>query len=272
MRIILVSVLFIVAVGSVITSLSLLSRATFLQITSVKVTGTHLVPEISVETTVENSLAGTWWKIFSKDSIFLYPRHTLEQSIVKDFPPIADVSFSHNGFHTLTVAVTERSPFALACNKSDSEGDATPACFYMDSTGFIYAPAPQFSPGVYVTYTTASTISTSTAIGTFITNPTDFVIARQAISYISGLGLTVVGIDVPAADSTSNNGDFQLSIQRPIGTATATSSPVITVYFNSSQPLDTTLEYFRAFWQNETNKNFQYIDLRYGKDIVFKMQ
>jgi hypothetical protein len=283
MRIVLITILFIIAIGSVVTSLSLLSKADFIHITSVEVTGTHLVHADSVEAFVENSLTGDWWKIFFKDSIFLYPRHTLEQSIVKDFPPIALVSFSHTGFHVLDVTVTERSPFALACNES---GRYTESCFYMDSTGFVYARAPQFSSGVYVTYTAVSpattsstTASTSVTVGTYLTDPTDFEIADQAVSYISGLGLNVVGINVPLSGN-----DFQLFIQRPAETAKesktpisasstiATSSPHITVYFNTSQPLDTTLEYFSVFWNHETDKNFQYIDLRYGKDIVFKME
>jgi cell division septal protein FtsQ len=264
-------VLWIIVVVSVVTTLSFLSKADFLQITSVEVTGTNLVPAGSVQTVIENKLVGDWWHLFAKDSIFLYPKNALAAVLVKEYPPITSVDFSYSGFHILNVKINERTPFALAC---DSDTDQ---CFYMDSTGFIYASAPQFSPGVYVSYTIASTSSElrmPIVIGTFITDPTDFAIARQAVSYISRLDLTVVGINVPLQKS----GDFQIFIQRPsslttsASTVTATSSPVITVYFNSSQPLDTTLEYFSAFWQNETNKNFQYIDLRYGKDIVFKIQ
>ena len=291
-KIIIVTILFIVALGSVITALSLLSEANFIRITSVEVTGTSLVPTDSVRTEVENEITGAWWKIFSKDSIFLYPRYSLEQKIVKNFPPIASVSFSNVGFHSLDVKVTERSPFALACNTADEDtaSSASSPCFYMDSSGFIYAPAPQFSPGVYVTYT-VSTSSVSSApsapstpdqfaLGTSITDPADFAVAHQAVDYISGLGLTVVGIEIPAftGESISNTnatstGDFQLFIQRPVSTmAASSSSSVITVYFNTNQPITTTFKYFSAFWQHETNKNFQYIDLRYGKDIVFKME
>jgi hypothetical protein len=273
-KIILVSILFIVAVGSVITSLSLLSKADFLQITSVEITGTNLVSADSIKTIVENNLTGDWWNIFSKDSFFLYPRNALRLALVKDFPPVASVSFSHTGFHILNVAITERSPFALACDKS-TMNVSPPSCFYMDSTGFIYAPAPQFSPGVYVTYTVASSTTVSTSVhspitvGSYVTDPADFEIATHVVNYISILGLTVIGVNVPTAVSDD---DFQMYIGRPASANTASSSPVITVYFNLSQPIDKTLEYFSAFWQHETDKNFQYIDLRYGKDIVFKME
>lgn len=271
-KIIFAAILFLLALGSVITDMSLLSKADFLQITSVQVTGASLVSPDALRATVEEELARTWWwGIFSRNSIFLYPKDVLQQEIVKDFPPIATVSFSHTGLHVLTVLVSERNPFALACDSALGGADAS--CFYMDSTGFIYAPAPQFSPGVYVTYAPVSSSTDpagSVNVGAYLTDPADFDIARQAIDYISSFGLTVVGINVPTP-GTDAAGDFQLFIQRQTSTAASSSLP-IAVYFNTDQPIDTTLQYFSTFWQHESDKNFQYIDLRYGKDIVFTLE
>jgi hypothetical protein len=283
------AVLFVVAVGSVITALVLFFRADFVTIQSIQVSGPNgaalsMVVPADVQTIVEKDLAAHLFFFFSKDSLFLYPKNAIRAELLKEFPPIASIDFSSSGSFlgfgrniSLHIVITERTPTALAC----TDGHASQKCFYMDASGFVYAPAPQFSPGVYIQYglitptpASASNSSSSPAItpGMFLTDQVDLSGAQQAVDFISRMNLDVTTVDI---GNDVLGPEYQITLQA--GSASVSSSTASTtgtvLYFNGNEPLDTALRYFSSFWATEAatgTPHLQYIDLRYGKDIVYK--
>ena len=263
------SVLFVVLAAGLVWGLGFLSKAQFLQIKKINVASSSVTPLVSsadqIELIAQADIAGSWW-MFPKNNTFLYPKGKIAADITKNFPRVKSVDISHEGLtsmDTLNIAITERSPFALACHTLS--GTSSDSCFYIDEAGFVYAPAPQFSAGVYVHYYNNETATSSVPlVGSLFIDSTRFRVAREASDYISKMGIQVTKLAITPDD------DYALIIKNIYATATSTASSII--YFNTDAPLEKTLGYFQNFWQSRANKNFAYIDLRYGKDIVFKMQ
>ena len=64
------------------------------------------------------------------------------------FPRLATVKATRDSAHSITVAVTERKPFALWCGLVAVKSMSP--CWYLDETGFIFDSAPIFSDGAYL--------------------------------------------------------------------------------------------------------------------------
>jgi hypothetical protein len=206
---------------------------------------------------------------------------------MKKYPAIAAIDFGSSGNFlgfgnniVLRLLITERSPSAVACvNNSANAGGSNPSqsCFYIDGSGFVYAPAAQFSPGAYVDYESSSSASSSFAVtpGKFIADEASFNGAKQIVGFVSGVGLDV-SADVIGSDALGPTDTLVVDEASLVAASTTASTTLTTeIYFNQNEPLDTELRYFSEFWQNQqattTPPEFQYIDMRYGKDIVYKV-
>jgi hypothetical protein len=313
-----VAVLFFVAIAAIIAAVFFFFRAGFLQIKTVTVSGPvgvnggvlSMVPAPGMQATIEKDLTGSRLFLFSKNTLFFYPKDSIRAELMNEYPAIASLDFNSSGdilgFGNnigLNVLVTERSPSALACS------DNGYSCFYMDSSGFVYASAPEPLPGNFIRYSlqpsavslfatstpaTASSSSSTAAVapvtptipvlapGEFLVDQDTLATAKEIIGAVSGMGLNVVADDIGADAYGPEN---QITIVDPApadldtadaddASSTATSTVTTLVYFNQAEPLDTELNYFTQFWQSEATSSdvvFEYIDLRYGKDIVYKL-
>ncbi len=290
-KLIFAGILFLVAIASVCTTVYFFFNTQFVQIKLVEVSGPvginggvlSLVPADAVQADIEKDLAGNWLlHLVSKNTLFFYPKNKIRAELMKKYPAIAAIDFGSSGGFlgfgnniVLRLLITERSPFALACAK-DSISNFLQSCFYIDSSGFVYAPAAQFSPGVYVDYEispqSASSSSAATP-GKFIADETSFNAAKQIVGFVSGMGLDV-SADSIGSDALGPTNTVIINVAS--STASAASTTLLTeIYFNQNEPLDTELRYFSEFWRNQqattTPPKFQYVDMRYGKDIVYKV-
>ncbi|KKW35704.1 hypothetical protein A2852_00405 [Candidatus Adlerbacteria bacterium RIFCSPHIGHO2_01_FULL_54_23] len=126
-----------------------LARASFLRITDVAVSGVKTVPQISVEEIVREKLQGSYFFLFPKNNILLYPQKEIEKTLLAAHGEFKTAEVRAKDFHALAVAVIEREPKAVWCY-SITSGQAE--CYLMDEDGVPYAPAPQFAEQVYVEY------------------------------------------------------------------------------------------------------------------------
>ena len=62
--------------------------------------------------------------------------------ILANYKTINAVSIGEQGFHTITIEVSERQPFGLWCKAAPST--STSSCYFFDQTGFVFAAAPPF--------------------------------------------------------------------------------------------------------------------------------
>lgn len=138
--------LLLVVGGSV-----LLARASFLRITTVSVSGASVVSPDTIQTLVQQNIAGNYLFIYPRATILLYPKNTIVRGLLTQFPTLKRVEVKAGppagGFHTLDVVVEERQPVALWCTDASSS-----ACFLLDENGLVYAPAPSYSGDAYKKY------------------------------------------------------------------------------------------------------------------------
>ncbi len=242
-----VFLIFLIFVIAVVAG-SFLSKAGFVQITSIEIAGAKTVSVEDIHAVAEGDIAGSWWYVFSKNNLVLYPKRTIETDLLAKYPTLSAVSFSMESLHTLRIYVTERDPYALACNDISESSE----CFYVDPEGIVFAVAPQFSNGVYIRYAVASS---SVAIGQTVTNPARFAFLKYVTEYISKMNLHVSKVSILP------DNDYIVELQ----------TPLTLIYMNDIAPKEKTMTYFGAFWSSQSDKNFKYIDLRFDKNIIYKL-
>ena len=136
--------LCILAAAVLVGGLTALSRAPFLRVTNVSVSGTQDIASSSVRDFAEERLAGNYFYLFSRRNILLYPRKEMAAALPLKFQSIKAVDVHAQDFHTIAVDLIERQPVALWCSFPD--------CFLMDEEGVIYAPAASSSRSGFIFY------------------------------------------------------------------------------------------------------------------------
>ncbi len=125
-----------------------------LQIKDVAVSGARTLSPRTVEAFVSDRLTGEYWYVFSKSNIFLYPRQKIAADLIKEYPVLASADVHASDFHTVAINLVEREPRALLCSQDNR-------CLFMDENGVAYTDAPTFSEPVYLSYYGSTTHSTS---------------------------------------------------------------------------------------------------------------
>jgi hypothetical protein len=82
----------------------------------------------------------------------LYPEAAVVEALHAE-PHVRSVTLSLPNRQTLEIAVEEYTPDALWCTERQPEAP----CYFVDETGFAYAPAPPLLGGVFVRYVTPAT-------------------------------------------------------------------------------------------------------------------
>jgi hypothetical protein len=236
------------------------------QIKGIAVTGSEAISGDTIAASAEASIDGKSLYVFPKRNIFLYSKKSLEASLAESFPRLDNISIDIDN-KQLAIVVTEREPAYLWCGESipatrQASFDST--CYFLDSTGYIFSLAPQFSDSVYSRiYTTlptgenpigqyAMTSSVLTRVATF---------AKQITS----------NAFKPSAYSITPDGDALIFLYRD-----SDSSPAIR-YNPLHDPLAVVAQ-FKAAIATEPLKSklatslstLDYIDVRFPNKIFYK--
>lgn len=142
-KIIFVIVLF----GGLIYGLSALSYCSKLNIQTVLVSGNSNVSTDDVLTTVRGAIKGRNFLIFSRANILWYPKQQIVDMMKYSYSWIDTISVERVNSTTISVRIKERAPVAVWCGTSQ---DKPTACQLMDSQGYVFAKAPEFSGPAYV--------------------------------------------------------------------------------------------------------------------------
>lgn len=114
----------------------------------VEITGTQAVDSDDVLVHIGELLQGHYYYTYSRSNSYLFPADQIEARILAEFPRIGRVHASRIDDHRIAVDVVERKPFALWCGEVKTPEQVP--CYFIDDTGFVFAHAPVFSPGVYL--------------------------------------------------------------------------------------------------------------------------
>lgn len=139
-------------IGALLGSAVALSWASPLRIQQVDIVGVSSANKNMVEEKARRNLDGAYWYIFPKDNIFLYPKDAIRADLLREFPVFASVAVSARDFRTIQVEAVERATRALWCGEGR---ELATACLSLDEGGAAYALAADFSGLVYARYTGA---------------------------------------------------------------------------------------------------------------------
>jgi len=133
---------------------ALLSWATHserVRIAEVTIQGNSAIEAAELSALVRKTIDGSYFFLFPKDNILIYPRWMLKRLIMDTFKRVNSVTVRLTGATALTVTVSERTPYALWCGSFPPEGERGVfiPCYFIDAVGFVFAQAPGISPGVY---------------------------------------------------------------------------------------------------------------------------
>ena len=251
--------LILLAIASVLILVGLIyfSRQEKFLVTDVVILGENVVDKDQMTQAVEESLAGYYLWLVPRKSTLLYPRRTIEESLVGNFPRLKSVDLNLED-NELLIAVEDRTPYALYCPNISlpaSAGD----CFFLDEDGLIFAIAPSFTGAVYFIYTTEEPIENP--IGKKILATEGFKSIKEFIETLVGLSIYPVALEI-------SSDEYSLSLANHARIIWRRESDFITIRSN-----------LEAFLSNDTiraQSNFLdkilHLDLRTENKVFYKFK
>ncbi|MEX2013303.1 MAG: hypothetical protein WD897_00065, partial [Parcubacteria group bacterium] len=148
-------VLLFIGFLAILSSLVYFSRQERFLITEVAVLAENIVDKEEITQIARRLLTDYYFWIVPRANTFVYPRPLIKKALLSEFPRLKSVDLNLDEHRRLVITVRERVPFALYCTNLSGQASE---CFFLDEEGFIFAPAPSFSDGVYFIYVTEDPI------------------------------------------------------------------------------------------------------------------
>src|SRR3989344_4959941 len=241
-----------------------------LLIGQVTVAGNQLVSTEEIVTETNSVLEGKFFWLFPRRNMYLFPKQKLVENLEETFPALREVVLNRPSLGTrmLLISVRERTPHALWCNTTSSASDVPTAsfCYFLDTDGLLFSPAPDFSSGgAYLRFVGNPASSTPPSLGSHLF-PTD---RFQEISFfmksLPSLGLvpqTVTIKQVPGDEI-----DFTIGL-----------TGGVRILISGARRLESTLSDMSAFFNDpeiatsngEFLDHIQYIDFRSAGKVYYK--
>jgi hypothetical protein len=259
---------YLIASGIFFVLFGLVSFASYrpqVRISHIELSGGVLVEQKDVESATMDFLQGSYFWFFPKNSAFLYQKSKLEKNLREKFPRIENIAMSLKDFHTLAITIKEHKQNALWCDtvpsSSTFDTNTNEHCYFMNVSGLIFSPAPNFSGDAYFKY--YGLISQETPIGRqYIASSTEFANISDFILDIRKLSIR------PQYLVAEDNSEFTLFL-----------SGGSKIYFDTKIPLTRVAQNLSALLRNSAfatstdgNLPVDYIDLRYGNKLFYKLK
>ena len=226
------------------------------RISQVELSGGILVTQDDLAPKALSFVQGSYVWLFPKNNVLWYPHKALEKYLRETFQRIDTIDIHLKDFHTLAIDITERKPVAMWCDDADEE-----QCYFMDQNSTIFSPAPIFSGDAYFKY--YGLLASTSPIGReYIASSTVFSDIFNFIAETKTLGLR------PQYLVAKDEGQFSLVV-----------SGGGEIYFDVKEPLSVALQNLEALLRTSAfatttdgDLPIQYIDLRYGNKLFYKLR
>ncbi len=252
--------LFLVSIGGVV----YLLRLPQWQVHTIEITGLTVLKEEDVRGKIFDALAGEYLFLIPRGAIILARSETIERALKKEFPRIETVNVNKHYPDSLTANIKERELWGIFCNGLETEGapttpqEVTPACVYIDKTGFAYESAPD---------------STGTLIVKIRSDAPAVAVGSQAVenglmekmSFLAKETERVAGTKVIELELFSK-------IPREIRLVTADG---FKLYMNREDDFENVFRVLKTVMDEEIKEKrprLDYIDLRFGNKVFYKLQ
>lgn len=245
--------------------ISYLSHLSEIRINEVVLRGGVLVTakEIKEEATVY--MSDSYLLMFPKNNSFIYPQNSLKKHLAEKFKRIETIQVSLEGLNTLVVEISERKPVAIWCREgfvsTTSEVSLNEKCYFIDLFSTIFAEAPNFSGDAYFKY--YGLVEKENPIGEkFIASSTEFTEINTFIDLVKKLNIKPLYLKGTGENEYSlalfGGGEIYFDVKKSLSLA----------YSN----LETLLKTPELSVGNVGYLPVQYIDLRYGNKLFYKLK
>lgn len=141
-------IIFIVVLfGGLLWGLSALSYSSKINVQTILVSGNSVVSTDDVLAIANDALKGRDFFIFSNANILWYPKKEIIDMLQYSYSWIDTVSVSRINSTTIAIKIKEREPVAVWCGLSQEKQIP---CQLIDSDGYLFAKAPEFSGAAYI--------------------------------------------------------------------------------------------------------------------------
>lgn len=120
------------------------------RIDTIEISGANTISNDSIRRLIKEELMGNYFFTYARENSYLYPRKTIQQKLLTEFPRISRVQVARINAHTISVNIIERKPYALWCGEAFISREHISSCWFVDDSGFVFDSAPMFSSGVYM--------------------------------------------------------------------------------------------------------------------------
>ncbi len=261
-------ILFFVLFFLMVLLLSWLSKLEKFDIQNINITGNLsagrqdlTVKEDDIFKIITENISGKYFKLFSKSNILIYPKVKIEKELLDSFPQIKEIKISFGDFQSITIDVIERKPYAIWC-----DGLMDEKCYFMDSFAYLYEEAPSFSNNVYFKYLgDLDDVATSTPIDNILrqiylkeAEDGQFERVNLFIRFLKDININSYKLII------KENNDYELFFNNE--------SKLI---FDGKQNFEEIFENLQATLielGDLEDKEFEYIDLRFDRKILYKFR
>lgn len=240
------------------------------RINEVVLKGGLLVTEKEIKEESMEFMKGSYFWLFPKNNIFIYSKRSLEKNLTDKFKRIETIEISRESLTKIVVEITERKPVAIWCKELQNITNATTTetvdvlqkeeCFFIDLYSTIFAPAPNFSGDAYFKY--YGLVQKDSPIGEkYIASSTQFTNINNFIDLVKKLDIK------PRYLKAKEENEFSLVL---FGGGE--------IYFDINKSLDTAYINLETLLKSPElsgeiiNSNLDYIDLRYGNKLFYKLK
>ncbi|MDE2213459.1 MAG: hypothetical protein KGJ34_02970 [Patescibacteria group bacterium] len=262
-RYITLATIILVLIALLFGGLVALARAHFWRIATIVISGDSSVPTSTVEAFAQGELSGDYLFLFPKNNILLYPRQKLQENIAQSYPELASVSVSTNSLSQISITLTSRQPAALWCGEVPLPAlpQGPTSCLILDASGVAYAQTNSPDTSSYIAYYGALSTSSTQLPVQFLT-PSGF---ESLSALIAALAQKA---NAGSVVSVAVDEDNDVSVQFSDG---------FLLLFALRQDTGKVLQYFSlaltsAPFQNNSLSSIQYLDLRFGDKLYYKLR
>lgn len=249
-RIIRIIILLLITLALLATGIFYFFRIPSLQVREVSIIGAKEVDSDVLLQEINNHASGFVFYFIPRTFVLFYPSQEIESSLLEKHNEISEVKAHIRGTSKVEINITERQPEALYCSVN---------CAYMDHRGFVYEQASATSS--YVTFRdTRPEHQQPETVGTQPFEAEVFKDIKAFVENLAALKLHVVEVLIEEGEN--------LSIITQEGK----------LIVSTKEPLESQLEFLKTALSQEAFKNpddtvhsFEYIDVRFGKKIFYRI-
>lgn len=194
--------------------LSWLSKIQSIQVEHIEISGNAMLSKEEVGDLIKEEMSVNLYKLFSRNSIFLYPKRSIENKILSDFKKVLKIEIKSNGLKSIIANITERKPeFTWCAGDADLElsgGREIGSCYFMDKEGVIFSEAPKFSGNSHMSLRYFGLMDDTNPIGKNYMESPKFKEIVNFISTLKNMGIITAGFQAEIG------GEYKIYLQNGI--------------------------------------------------------